>query len=68
MHRHDHCGCEHNLVHCKCCDVVYCTKCHREWGTYHWYSTWSNTTVPYKGMYPTNVDNALDNQVLCTHT
>jgi len=29
---HEHNECEHNLKHCAKCDVVYCTKCKKEWG------------------------------------
>ena len=31
MHEHSYIGCEHELKHCKHCDVVYCEKCQREW-------------------------------------
>ena len=46
MHQHD-CGCNHDLVYCGHCDVVYCKKCKREWGHQHYY--WQNwgTTYPY---------------------
>jgi len=43
MHIHD--SCDHSLKYCAHCDVVYCTKCHREWGHQSWsywkYPTWS---------------------------
>ena len=29
--KHDHCQCQHELVYCQVCNVVYCTKCNREW-------------------------------------
>jgi hypothetical protein len=36
MHEH---GCQHELVHCPVCDVVYCKKCGKEWGQHqHWYT------------------------------
>jgi hypothetical protein len=28
---HKHCHCKHELKHCDHCDVVYCTKCDKEW-------------------------------------
>jgi hypothetical protein len=46
MHSHN-CGCEHNLKHCAHCDVVYCTKCHREWGhqnNWYYYKSWPQWT------------------------
>ncbi len=49
---HEHNECEHNLKYCSKCDVVYCTKCKREWGghSHYWwpYWTWSSgtTTIP----------------------
>lgn len=33
MHEHSYIGCEHELKHCKHCDVVYCNKCSHEWAT-----------------------------------
>ena len=38
-HNHSYNGCNHILQHCTHCDVVYCTKCSREWtagGNYIW--------------------------------
>ncbi len=32
MHNHEHNQCDHDLKYCPHCDVVYCTKCNREWG------------------------------------
>jgi hypothetical protein len=29
---HEHKDCEHELVYCPHCDVVYCKKCKKEWG------------------------------------
>lgn len=44
-HKHDHC--EHDLKYCEHCDVVYCTKCDREWGGHqHW--TWYYSGTPYR--------------------
>ena len=53
IHKHEHCGCNHNLKHCRVCNVVYCTICGKEWGRnhywndYYWYTsagnTWDNT-------------------------
>lgn len=31
MGKHDHKVCEHVLEYCEICDVVYCTKCNKEW-------------------------------------
>ena len=44
---HNHHSCNHNLILCRRCDVVYCRSCSREWGrqvfTYLTYPG-SNTT------------------------
>ena len=41
---HEHNECEHSLKYCSKCDVVYCTKCKREWGghshSYYGYYPW----------------------------
>ncbi len=29
--KHDHCICQHELVFCSVCNVVYCKKCGKEW-------------------------------------
>ena len=42
---HEHEECEHQLKYCKVCDVVYCTKCKKEWGQSHY--TWGYTTPTY---------------------
>lgn len=31
-HEHCHGECQHELKYCAVCDVVYCSKCGREWG------------------------------------
>jgi len=44
-HNHNHC--EHEVKHCRQCNVAYCAKCGEEWGrglsyvttTPSWYST-----------------------------
>lgn len=52
---HEHNDCDHDLKYCSKCDVVYCTKCLREWGghshtwiypgwTYRPYTIWSGTS------------------------
>lgn len=46
MHDHNLC-CDHHLKFCGVCDVVYCTKCKREWGRWVYYQP----TYPY--IYPT---------------
>lgn len=40
MRGHSHC--EHDLAYCDHCDVAYCKKCSREWGTsrHHYYPWW----------------------------
>ena len=58
MHNHGH-GCEHYLIHCAHCDVVYCNKCSKEWGRYYYnytypyypytYPQWAYTTVGKAG-------------------
>jgi hypothetical protein len=40
---HNHCHCEHDLKYCEKCDVVYCTKCGKEWT---WCSTWTHMDYP----------------------
>lgn len=37
---HNHCHCNHELKHCEICDVVYCTKCSKEWKQ-DWAYTWT---------------------------
>lgn len=49
MHKHKHCHCNHDLKYCSCCDVVYCVKCGREWGSFAyrgitWYP-WTYTST-----------------------
>ena len=46
---HEHNECEHNLKFCPKCDVVYCTKCKREWGGHscNWYLSYPWYTYPY---------------------
>lgn len=47
---HEHNECEHELKYCKKCDVVYCTKCKREWNDHvpnYKYSWYVSTTMPY---------------------
>lgn len=45
---HTHHGhCIHTLAHCAACDVAYCTKCSRQWGSGYSNILWggSNTTL-----------------------
>ncbi len=64
---HEHNDCNHTLKHCSHCDVVYCSKCKREWGqketiyvdrwhSPNWYvwPTWIQTTPKWS-----------DYQILC---
>jgi hypothetical protein len=57
-HNHMYCGCEHDVVYCKICDVAYCRKCGKEWKSSYWsiYTGTSGTinTIP-KGTW-TNTD------------
>lgn len=32
MSNHEHKSCEHKLVYCSKCDIVYCEHCKKEWG------------------------------------
>lgn len=34
---HEHNNCNHKLEYCRVCDVVYCSKCSREWGSRKYY-------------------------------
>jgi hypothetical protein len=36
MRKHEHC-CQHELMLCPVCDVVYCKKCGKEWGQKEYY-------------------------------
>ena len=59
MHQHN-CSCDHNLKYCGHCDVVYCTKCGREWGRYYYNSyPWTYTTVG---------GSAIGGTINCTHS
>lgn len=44
-HAHHHC--QHTLAFCGTCDVAYCTKCSKQWGSNYrvWYQP--TTTWPY---------------------
>ena len=43
---HNHYTCVHELRHCPICDIVYCTKCGKEWHTY---------TITYGVQYPATI-------------
>lgn len=49
MHSHAHDHCEHEMAHCKVCDIAYCRKCAREWGKWVWSQPyrpyWGTTTI-----------------------
>lgn len=47
MSRHNHSHCLHDLKYCDHCDVVYCTKCDREWGG-HNHTYWYYSGIPYR--------------------
>jgi len=45
-HSHHHHDCDHALAFCRRCDVAYCTKCDRQWGTLnYWYSAYYPATT-----------------------
>lgn len=49
MSRHNHSHCLHDLKYCEHCDVVYCTKCDREWGGHdHSGYYWIYGGTPYR--------------------
>lgn len=56
MSNHSHSHCSHDLKYCDHCDVVYCTKCDREWGghvhyePYRWYYYGTPYTVRWDGI------------------
>ena len=47
MHNHEHCN--HKLAYCQICDVAYCEKCGKEWGSKYYYYPyrWNTYTVTY---------------------
>lgn len=49
MGKHNHCHCDHELKHCKECDMVYCGKCGQEWGGYQ--KWWVGTTQTYSSAF-----------------
>lgn len=58
MHNHFHNHCNHSLQYCGVCDVVYCTKCGKEWSAtwkLNWYPSWSGTGASdYQVTYDSN--------------
>jgi len=44
---HAHVVCNHELKHCRVCDVAYCEKCGTEWYRNHYTVSYN----PYQGMY-----------------
>ena len=55
---HEHPECDHDLEYCSKCDVVYCTKCKREWGghNHNWYPyTWTGPIWTSDGAYCNHV-------------
>lgn len=50
---HEHNECEHDLKHCRKCDVIYCVKCKREWGGHNHYYYWPYYDWPYYYPYTT---------------
>ena len=45
IHNHNHDHCKHVLEYCEKCDVVYCTKCYKEWSQYNWTWTYPNSST-----------------------
>lgn len=72
MHEHSYLGCEHELKHCKHCDVVYCEKCKREWKQQAsimnnpWASKGPNTPYWWNGQLQQQFQNKPD-VILCQH-
>ena len=58
---HEHNECEHDLKFCKKCNVVYCTKCKREWNDHvpPIYSSYIPWYEPYKITYGVGTPNPL---------
>lgn len=69
---HEHNKCEHELVLCKICDIVYCKRCHQEWGRYihvypwvwgyrnpYWIYTSGTSAIPFNATSQTDTGNML---------
>lgn len=75
MNRHDHSynGCQHKFGYCEQCDVVYCTKCDREWGKPDKYledieKAYPNKPYPYPFRKDLFCQELKDNdKLLCSH-
>ncbi len=55
-HSHTHNHCNHDIAYCRVCDICYCTKCNREWGTKQYYVDtqpryWIYSGIPYRVTY-----------------
>lgn len=48
---HYHSHCQHDLKYCNHCDIVYCTKCGREWGQQHYHYSYTAPTYPWVWTY-----------------
>lgn len=55
---HNHSHCQHDLKYCHHCDIVYCTRCGKEWGKQHYHYNitatpwvWTYNGVPYTVTY-----------------
>ena len=70
-HNHHHCECEHeNVKYCKCCKVVYCKDCNKEWKDYSgWTWTYPSYTSPslYGAASCGTITTTDSNTILCSH-
>ena len=72
---HDHDECDHKFKYCEKCDVVYCTKCEREWGG-HKHTQWIYTPYTPYTYYPSTIGGSdinsgrtyNDNVTICSHS
>lgn len=58
---HEHNECEHEFKYCSKCDVVYCTKCNKEWTKRVLYTI---TTSPYMQYSDGTVEYQVGNQII----
>lgn len=65
MHEHNHC--HHELKHCSICNVVYCTKCGKEWGGTNWYPYYP-PLQPYTPYWTTTGDIKFIDGTTTNHT
>ena len=66
MHEHDlhkHCCKHESLRYCEVCQVVYCTKCGKEWREYGYAYTYTYPTYPISTWTTTT-----GNTLTCDHS